>query len=143
MKEQWRRTIHLTSEKVSTNGGGCSRATINLAISAQRMKFLLKNFSSGDKLFLLLVPPPCALLVQIKDVRDNHKSSIGGHRASASSFYLVVLFYALPSFVLGLKLFLLIQVASFKELENKSSSKNHVVMLLELSGKPSKRAAFN
>jgi len=46
-----------TSEKVSTNGGGCSRATINLAISAQRMKFLLKNFCSGDKVLALLVLP--------------------------------------------------------------------------------------
>lgn len=45
-----------TSEKVSTNGGGCSRATINLAISAQRMKFLLKNFSTGDKVLALLLP---------------------------------------------------------------------------------------
>jgi hypothetical protein len=44
------------SEKVSTNGGGCSRATINLAISAQRMKFLLKNFSSGDKVLAPLLP---------------------------------------------------------------------------------------
>jgi hypothetical protein len=50
-----------TSEKVSTNGGGCSRATINLAISAQRMKFLLKNFCSGDKVLALLVLVPDSL----------------------------------------------------------------------------------